>query len=114
MGWGTGFVAAIVIAARGAIRSAARKAPLVIGGFGDTDCNSDYSRRVMKVADQLGLSEFAWTWNTVQDYGGCANALLDGGPSSGPNTAYANGRASGYGRGVRSHYRKLNARRRYR
>jgi endoglucanase len=76
-----------------------RSHPVVIGGFGDTDCNSDYSTKLMRFADGLGISYLAWTWNTEQDYGGCANALL------GPTTAaYFSGHPSGFGKGVRAHF----------
>jgi hypothetical protein len=72
-----------------------------------------YSRQVMAFADTIGMSYLAWTWNTVQDYGGCSNALLDGGDPSNPNRGYYNAQPSGYGQGVRAHYRKVNARKRY-
>jgi hypothetical protein len=67
----------------------------------------------MAFADTIGMSYLAWTWNTVQDYGGCSNALLDGGDPSNPNRGYYNAQPSGYGQGVRAHYRKVNARKRY-
>ena len=31
----------------------------------------------MSVMDSIHQSYLAWTWDTVQDYGGCSNALLD-------------------------------------
>jgi endoglucanase len=84
------------------LRKLAVHYPIVIGGFGDTDCNSDFSTRLMKYADRIRLSYLAWTWNTVEDYGGCANALL------GPRvSAYYSGRPSGFGRGVRKHFRQV-------
>ncbi len=76
-----------------------RSYPVVVGGFGDTDCNSDYSNKLMKFADGKGISYLAWTWNTEADYGGCENALL--GPR---NSAYFSGHPSGFGKGVRRHY----------
>ena len=76
--------------------------PIVVGGFGDTDCNSDYSTKLMKFADGKGISYLAWTWNTEADYGGCSNALL--GPK---RTAYFTGHPSGFGKGIRKHYRAV-------
>ncbi len=76
--------------------------PIVVGGFGDTDCDSDYSTKLMKFADGLGISYLAWTWNTEADYGGCENALLGPGRS-----AYFSGHPSGFGKGIRKHYRAL-------
>ena len=69
----------------------------------------------MSFADSLGISYFAWTWNTVQDYGGCSNALLDDpGPQiNGQPAGYYTGRPSGYGRGVRDHYIAVDALRGY-
>jgi len=81
------------------LRRVARRHPVLIGGFGDTDCNSDYSTKLMRFADDVGISYLAWTWNTEEDYGGCSNALL------GPTTAaYFSGHPSGFGKGVREHF----------
>lgn len=91
---------------KGDLKSLARTHPIVIGGFGDTDCDSDYSSKVMRFADAHGISYLAWTWNTEADYGGCANALL--GPTE---KAYFTGHPSGFGKGVRDHYRKVARRR---
>lgn len=85
------------------LRSVAQGHPVVVGGFGDTDCNSDFSQQLMRFADSVGISYLAWTWNTEADYGGCSNALL--GPTL---KAYDTGQPSGYGAGVRKHYRKLH------
>jgi len=75
---------------------------VLVGGFGDTDCNSSFSLKLMKLADRAGISYLAWTWNTGADYGGCANALL------GPKVpASSSGPPSGYGKGVRKHYRAV-------
>ena len=84
------------------LRSLAKSHPVVVGGFGDTDCDSSYSTKLMKFADGLGISYLAWTWNTEADYGGCSNALL--GPKL---SAYLSGHPSGYGRGVRKHFRHV-------
>jgi endoglucanase len=73
--------------------------PVVVTGFGDTDCNSSFSQKLMKFSDQHGISYLAWTWNTEADYGGCANALL--GPTQG---AYYSGHPSPFGKGVRKHF----------
>ena len=87
------------------LKRLAKRFPIVIGGFGDTDCNSDFSTRLMKFADTLRISYLAWTWNTVADYGGCANALL--GPKQ---SAYYTGHPSGFGRGVRRHFERVQRR----
>ena len=84
------------------LRSLSKAYPVVVGGFGDTDCNSDFSTKLMNFADERGISYLAWTWNTEADYGGCFNALL------GPKTsAYLSGHPSGYGKGVRKHFRQV-------
>ena len=82
--------------------------PIVIGGFGDTDCNSDFSTKLMRFADGQGISYLAWTWNTEADYGGCSNALL--GPNSRPTspaTRAASARASASTTGASSASRRL-------
>lgn len=84
------------------LRRLARKFPILVGGFGDTDCNSDYSNKIMRFADGNGISYLAWTWNTEADYGGCSNALLGPGLS-----AYFSGHPSGFGKGVRAHFRAV-------
>jgi endoglucanase len=87
----------------------ARRHPVIVGGFGDTHCVSTYSQKVMKVMDGIGQSYLAWTWNTVQDYGGCSNALLDdpGAQMNGFPAGYYSGRPSGFGRGIRDHFRQV-------
>jgi endoglucanase len=85
-----------------ALRSLARSHPIVVGGFGDTDCDSSYSSKLMRFADGQGISYLAWTWNTEADYGGCSNALL--GPKL---SAYYSAKPSGYGKGVRRHFRAV-------
>jgi hypothetical protein len=91
---------------KGDLRRLSASHPIVIGGFGDTDCDSDYSTKLMKFADRLGISYLAWTWNTEADYGGCENALL--GPK---RSAYLTGHPSGFGKGVRKHYLAVARRR---
>lgn len=90
------------------LRGFARRHPVIVGGFGDTHCVSTYSQKVMAVMDGIGQSYLAWTWDTVQDYGGCSNALLDD-PATvdGFPAGYYSGRPSGFGRGVRDHFRKV-------
>ncbi len=88
---------------RGDLKSLSRSYPIVVGGFGDTDCDSDYSTKLMRFADGLGISYLAWTWNTEADYGGCENALL--GPT---RKAYFTGHPSGFGKGVRKHFRAVS------
>lgn len=80
----------------------AKRRPVLVGGFGDTDCNSGFSNKLMRFADSKGISYLAWTWNTEADYGGCFNALL--GPKL---SAYYSGSPSGFGEGIRKHYREL-------
>jgi hypothetical protein len=87
---------------KGDLASVAQSNPIVVGGFGDTDCNSDYSTKIMNFADKHGISYLAWTWNTEADYGGCSNALL--GPTK---KAYLTGHPSGFGKGIRKHYRHV-------
>jgi endoglucanase len=87
--------------------------PVLIGGFGDTNCSSRFSRRLMKFADRAGISYLAWTWNSIQDYGDCSNALLDAGRKGKAAKAYFGGLPSGFGAGVRAHYRKIKASLRY-
>jgi endoglucanase len=88
---------------KGDLKDLSSRYPIVIGGFGDTDCDSDYSTKLMKFADGLGISYLAWTWNTEADYGGCENALL--GPT---RKAYYSGHPSGFGKGVRKHFRAVS------
>jgi endoglucanase len=91
------------------LRRFARRYPVIVGGFGDTHCVSTYSEKVMDVIDSIHQSYLAWTWNTVQDYGGCDNALLDD-PAAEVNgfpSGYYSGRPSGFGAGVRAHFRRV-------
>jgi endoglucanase len=99
-----------VLAHRSALRAFARRHPVIVGGFGDTHCTSSYSRKVMGVMDSIRQSYLAWTWNTVQDYGSCSNALLDdpGRQLHGQAPGYYTARPSRFGRGIRDHYRKIN------
>jgi endoglucanase len=90
------------------LKSLSKSYPIVFGGFGDTDCNSDYSNKLMKFADGKGISYLAWTWNTEADYGGCANALL--GPDE---SAYLTGHPSGFGKGVRKHFLQVQKKHRH-
>jgi endoglucanase len=100
-----------VVSHESELRTFTRSHPVIVGGFGDTHCTSTYSRRLMGIMDSLKQSYLAWTWDTVQDYGGCSNALLDdpGALVNGQPAAYYTARPSGYGRGVRDHYRKIHA-----
>jgi endoglucanase len=95
-----------VLRHRAQLRKFARQHPVVVGGFGDTNCTSTYSQKLMKAMDAIGQSYLAWTWDTVQDYGGCSNALLDDpGPTvNGFPAGYYSARPSGFGRGVRAHF----------
>ena len=69
----------------------AKKVPVVIGEFGDTDCTSRFSPPLMSWADAHGVSYVAWGWIV----GSCA-----GEPSLITNY---NGTPSKYGVGVRNH-----------
>ncbi|HEY2604095.1 MAG TPA: cellulase family glycosylhydrolase [Thermoleophilaceae bacterium] len=91
------------------LRSFTRHHPLIVGGFGDTHCSSTYSQKLMGIIDSIHQSYLAWTWDTVQDYGGCSNALLDDpAPEVGGFPAgYYSGRPSGFGSGVRDHFRQV-------
>lgn len=98
-----------VVSHASTLRSFARRYPVIVGGFGDTHCVSTYSVQVMNVMDSIHQSYLAWTWNTVQDYGGCDNALLDD-PAPEVNgfpSGYYSGRPSGFGAGVRDHFRSV-------
>jgi hypothetical protein len=86
----------------------AKTTPIIVGGFGDTDCNSDFSVGLMRFADSIGMSYLAWTWNTAQHYGGCSNALLDAGSGKSATDGYYSGRPSGFGTGGRIHFRSLH------
>lgn len=44
--------------------------PVVITEFGDTDCDGDFSRRLMAWADSRHVSYLAWAWNTWDCSGG--------------------------------------------
>jgi hypothetical protein len=101
-GWNDFDYAKNLRSSKGDLATVAQSHPIIVGGFGDTDCNSDYSSKIMKFADQHGISYLAWTWNTEADYGGCSNALL--GPT---NKAYFTGHPSGFGKGIRKHYRQV-------
>ena len=100
-------------ASKPALAQLASLHPVLIGGFGDTNCTSRFSNKLMKFADRIRISYLAWTWNAVQDYGGCSNALLDSGRKGKAGRAYLRGLPSGYGRGVRAHFRKLKASKRF-
>ncbi len=97
-----------VVAHAPALRAFARRHPVIVGGFGDTHCVSTYSEKLMSIIDSIHQSYLAWAWDTVQDYGGCANALLsDPGTVNGFPAGYYSGRPSGFGRGVREHFRRI-------
>jgi endoglucanase len=98
-----------VVGHAAALRTFSRRHPLIVGGFGDTHCVSTYSQKVMSIIDSIRQSYLAWTWDTVQDYGGCSNALLDdpGSPVNGFPAGYYSGRPSGFGRGVRAHFLRI-------
>jgi hypothetical protein len=97
------------------LRNFARIHPVIVGGFGDTNCTSNYSQRLMLFMDSIHQSYLAWTWDTVQDYGGCSNALLDDSSPSinGQPAGYYSARPSGFGAGIKRHYLQLNAHQRF-
>jgi len=99
VGWNDFDYAKNLRRSKGDLRRLSASYPIVVGGFGDTDCDSDYSTKLMRFADGLGISYLAWTWNTEADYGGCSNALL--GPK---RSAYFSAHPSGFGKGIRKHY----------
>ena len=63
VGWNDFDYAKNLRRSKGDLRRLSVSHPIVVGGFGDTDCDSDYSTKLMKFADRLGISYFAWTWN---------------------------------------------------
>ncbi|WP_242424159.1 glycoside hydrolase family 5 protein [Frankia sp. EI5c] len=69
--------------------------PLVVGEFGDSDCNHDFSDRTMTWLDNHGDSYLGWAWNTY-DCGGFPALIKD---YSGTPTAY--------GEGLRAHLAAL-------
>ncbi len=75
--------------------------PVIIGGFGDTDCSSTFADALMGFVDENGISYLAWTWKTEQDYGPC-----DG---STPLPTDCGDDPPGYGQGVHDHYLALAA-----
>jgi endoglucanase len=101
-----------VVGHQAQLRAFTRAHPVIVGGFGDTNCSSTYSSKLMGIMDSLQQSYLAWTWNTVQDYGGCSNALLDdaGVPIAGQPAGYYSAQPSGYGQGIRDHFRTLHIR----
>jgi endoglucanase len=70
----------------------AKKVPVVIGEFGDTDCTTRFSPPLMTWADRFGVSYIAWGWLV----GSCSNE-----PSLITNY---NGTPTKFGAGVRTHY----------
>lgn len=74
------------------IAPVAAQVPLIIGEFGENDCNTWYVNNLMNWADKRGISYSAWTWNTWD---------CKGGPSLISNY---DGTATTYGAGVKAHY----------
>lgn len=85
-------------ACRAAIRRVHRRAPVVVGELGETDCQHGYIDSFMSFADAHGLSYLGWTWDTGGGW------TCTGGPTL--ITAY-NGTPSGLGVGLRDHLRAL-------
>jgi endoglucanase len=81
-------------ACEAAVLNVGRQVPVIIDGFGEYDCNHDYSDTVMGLADQYGFSYLAWTWDTW----GCRNGLI----------ANYDGTPTPFGVGVRDHLRKVS------
>lgn len=61
----------------------AKRHPVVVTEFGDTDCNGDFSNALMRWADNAGVSYLAWSWNewdcdggpaVISDFAGVATA----------------------------------------
>jgi hypothetical protein len=77
-----------------AVVSVGRRVPVVIDGFGDYDCDHDYTDTVMRFGDAHGFSYLAWTWDTW----GCTNGLI---------SSY-DGTPTPFGVGVRDHLRQLS------
>jgi hypothetical protein len=83
---------------RAAILQVHRRAPVVVGELGETDCQHGYIDAFMGFADAHGLSYLGWTW----DAGG--GWTCTGGPTL--ITAYS-GAPTGLGVGLRDHFRAL-------
>lgn len=107
VGWNSFDYSGNFPSSKGDLKALAHGHPVLVGGFGDTDCDSDYSTKLMRFADGQGISYLAWTWNTEADYGGCSNALLGKKLSD-----YYSAKPSGFGKGVRKHFRQVGKRKR--
>lgn len=71
-----------------------RSVPVITTELGERDCSHAFTDRFMNWADSRGLSYLGWSWNPS----GCRSpALIES----------WNGTPSPYGRGLRSHLRKL-------
>ncbi len=70
-------------------------APILLGEIGETDCAHGFVDTLMRWLDRRGIGYVAWTWD---DWPNC-----DGGPTL---IADYDGTPTGYGVGVRSHFRK--------
>jgi hypothetical protein len=77
-------------------RRVSRRHPVVIGGFGDTDCNSDYSAKLMRFADRVGISYLAqgrpsaWSQRPILR----ATLALPGAPCASPIRLWGSMRSS--------------------
>ena len=74
-----------------------RKVPVIVGEMGENNCSDSYIGPLMRWLDARHTSYLAWTWNA------------DFNCSSGPSliTKY-NGTPTAFGRGYRSHVRRLH------
>ena len=83
-----------------AILAVHRRAPVIFGELGETDCAHGYIDAMMSFADAHGLGYLGWTWDAVAPGGwNCA-----GGPSL---ILDYRGTPTGFGVGFRDHLRAL-------
>jgi len=74
----------------------AQKFPIIIGEFGENDCNHGYVDTLMEWADQNRLSYLGWTWNNW-DCGSGPSLITD-----------YNGNPTNFGVGLKNHLASLH------
>ncbi|MGI8863075.1 MAG: glycoside hydrolase family 5 protein [Solirubrobacteraceae bacterium] len=85
---------------RTAILAVHRRAPVIFGELGETDCRHGYIDAMMSFADAHGLGYLGWTWDAVAPGGWSCT----GGPSL---ISDYRGTPTGFGVGFRDHLRAL-------
>ncbi len=86
-------------ACRGAIVATHRRAPLIFGELGETDCQHGYIDPMMRFADRQGIGYLGWTWDATDLGWSC---------TAGPSLIQSyDGTPTGFGIGFRDHLRTL-------